>query len=98
MSELNESAKEKHLSYEHYRLCFWIGFLILGAIAAPMFIGWSFRPKPILISIIGTLIYFAIVGTIGGLTTMTIGYPLNLLCEKLPWTREERRWFAIRTP
>lgn len=25
--------------------------------------------------------------------TLVIGYPLNLACEKLSWTREQRRWF-----
>jgi hypothetical protein len=99
MSESSKSAEENHLKYEHYRLCFWIGFLILGMLLAPVYVGWSFKPKPIITMIIGTLIYFLIGGTIGGLTTMTIGYPLNLLCEKLSWTREERRWFlALSVP
>ncbi|MCW5823141.1 MAG: hypothetical protein KIT34_10080 [Cyanobacteria bacterium TGS_CYA1] len=83
--------------YKHYRLCFWIGFICLGICAAPIYVGWSFRPKPIIQMAIGTVIYFVIGGTIGGLSTLVVGFPLNLLCDTTKWSREQRRWFLAFT-
>lgn len=70
-----------------------IGFFILGSFVGPWYLFWRFKPLPVIQALIGCSIYFFIGGTIGGLATLVIGYPLNLVCEKLSWTREQRRWF-----
>lgn len=56
-------------------------------------IGISSHPLGIIDHVIRFIVFFGLGGTAGGLATLFVGYPLELVCFNLSYGREQRRWF-----